>query len=623
MLQKIYHFLEFQALNKSDEESVKRKREQTEFIDQQRQSSKKSKLSEDLENNVPLAHVPKEMTEQVVEPLPKITRCDVRIKKEDLSTYYCDILGSDKPQDNCNAAELSEKELAAIHKPERDMKKINSAASHEESNSKDAIRYPNLKAGSCIKESIEEVESKDIVNNDGEIIVEVVKDATERVMQSEDEWYFGTLYSCKLCNFATKIKSKFEDHVQSAHNSTLAKFHKKYTKTSEKYTCKVCSHVTRHDVEEISRHVDSHFLSLEMYGSLYERNIQQIREKRKQEEANKRMDKTLNNKSKSDDPTEKSDALCENKESKKDNVEKETIDKETLEIQTMSSHKDEDVITTDDNLISKALKKCKEVRVLIKKEVILFPLPIESNEDVKSSLSTNDYVNSVSVYDKVPESVISVEEEAKSLYDLPLVDVSEEVEDCHGMSQVIEDVLNDLEDPDSSLSKVIDRFETEDLDQLDEIQRDQKRESNVAEIEVEGLDTLKKIQGDSSSVRIVTEDLDEDGPIHKQGAAPSVPKSENHDDEILGGGRTNHSSVSELKPRDSSEPSSSSTSSSRIISSPRSKPIEASKSSLQSSKEDNEVYIYCCPLHNCSFTTDLQVGVKCSLSFPEMIISDK
>ena len=401
--------------------------------------------------------------------------------------------------------------------------------------------------------------------------------------------------------------------VQSAHNSTLAKFHKKYTKTGEKYTCKVCSHVTRHDVEEISRHVDSHFLSLEMYGSLYERNIQQIREKRKQEEARKGMDKTFNNKSKSQDPTEKSKALCENKESNKDNVEKETIEKETLEVQTMSSHKDEDVITTDDNLISKALKKCKEVRVLIKKEVILFPLPIESNEDVKD---TNEYVNSVSVYDKVPESVISVEEEAKSLYDLPLVDVSEEVEDCHGMSQVIEDVLNDLEDPDSSLSKVIDRFETEDLDQLEEIQRDQKRESNVTEME--GLNTL-----DSSSIRIATEDLDEDGPIHKQGAAPSVTKSENHDDEILGGGRTNHSSVSELKPRDSSEPSTSSTSSSRIISSPRSKPIEASRSSQQSSEEDNEVYIYCCPLHNCSFTTDLQVGVKCSLSLPEMIISDK
>ena len=100
-------------MNKSDEESVKRKLEQTEFIDQQRQSSKKSKLSEDLENNVPLAHVPMSI-EQVVEPLPKITRCDVRIKKEDLSTYYCDILGSDKPQDNSNAAELSEKEFAAI-----------------------------------------------------------------------------------------------------------------------------------------------------------------------------------------------------------------------------------------------------------------------------------------------------------------------------------------------------------------------------------------------------------------------------------------------------------------------------------------------------------------------------
>ena len=111
-------------MNKSDEESVKRKLEQTEFIDQQRQSSKKSKLSEDLENNVPLAHVPMAI-EQVVEPLPKITRCDVRIKKEDLSTYYCDILGSDKPQDNSNAAELSEKELAAIDKQtERDMKKV-------------------------------------------------------------------------------------------------------------------------------------------------------------------------------------------------------------------------------------------------------------------------------------------------------------------------------------------------------------------------------------------------------------------------------------------------------------------------------------------------------------------
>ena len=118
------HFLEFQIFNKSDEESVKRKREQTEFTDQQRQSSKKSRLSEDLENNVPLAHVPITITaEQVVEPLPKVTRCEVRIKKEDLSTYYGDILGSDKPQDDGIAAELSEKELATCDKePERDMK---------------------------------------------------------------------------------------------------------------------------------------------------------------------------------------------------------------------------------------------------------------------------------------------------------------------------------------------------------------------------------------------------------------------------------------------------------------------------------------------------------------------
>ena len=607
------HFLEFQIFNKSDEESVKRKWEQTEFTDQQRQSSKKSKLSEDLENNVPLAPVPMAMTaEQVVEPLPKVTRCDVRIKKEDLSTYYGDIIGSDKPQDDGNAAKLSEKELATCDKePERDMK-INSSVSPEESKIKDTITDPKMKAGSCIKEANEEVKSKDIINNDDEVVVEVVKDAKERIVESEDEWYFGTLYSCRLCNFETKIKSKFEDHVQSAHNSTLAKFHKKYTKTSEQYTCKVCSHVTRHDVEEIARHVDSHFLSLDMYGKLYERNIQQIREKRRQEEARKETEKTRNIKSKSDadDPTEKRNALCE-KASNIDNVEKETIDKEKLEIQTMSSHnKNEDVLTKDDNLIAEALKKCKEVRVLIKKEVIAFPLPIESNEDVKSSLSTNDNVNSV--YDKVPESVISLEEEAKSFCDLPLVDVSEEVEDCHGMSQVIEDVLNDLEDPDSSLSKVIDRFETEDLDQLDEIHRDQERDSKVTEME--SLDSLKKIQGDSSSVRIVTEDLDEDGPIHKQEVVLSVPKSENHDDEIIGE-RTNYSSVSELKPKDSSEPSSTS-SSSKIIASPRS-------STLQSSEEDNEVYIYCCPLHNCSFTTDLQVGVKCSLLLPEMIISDK
>merc|ERR1719192_1694311 len=237
----------------------------------------------------------------------------------------------------------------------------------------------------------------------------------------------------------------------------------------------------------------------------------------------------------------------------------------------MSSHdKNEDVLTKDDNLIAEALKKCKDVRVLIKKEVISFPLPIDSNEDVKSSLSTNDNVNSV--YDKVPESVISLEEEAKSFCDLPLVDVSEEVEDCHGMSQVIEDVLNDLEDPDSSLSKVIDRFETEDLDQLDEIHRDQERDSKITEME--SLDSLKKIQGDSSSVRIVTEDLDEDSPIHKKEVVLSVPKSENHDDEIIGE-RTNYSSVSKLKPKDSSEPSSSS-SSSTIIASPRSSTLQSS-----------------------------------------------
>ena len=128
-----------------------------------------------------------------------------------------------------------------------------------------------------------------------------------------------------------KFSSEASNVIEEAEKKTLGKL--ATARMFLQYTCKVCSHVTRHDVEEIARHVDSHFLSLDMYGKLYERNIQQIREKRRQEEARKETEKTKNIKSKSDadDPTEKRNALCE-KASNIDNVEKETIDKEKLEI---------------------------------------------------------------------------------------------------------------------------------------------------------------------------------------------------------------------------------------------------------------------------------------------------
>ena len=111
------------------------------------------------------------------------------------------------------------------------------------------------------------------------------EDISSKEENDENIWSNGNTYSCKPCSIETRIKTDFEKHLEKKHNTSMSRWQKHFIKTDNKYTCKVCSHVTRHDEEEIKRHVEcQHMLSLDMYGRLYETNIKLLREKRKLEE---------------------------------------------------------------------------------------------------------------------------------------------------------------------------------------------------------------------------------------------------------------------------------------------------------------------------------------------------
>ena len=115
------------------------------------------------------------------------------------------------------------------------------------------------------------------------------EDSTSTLENDENVWYNGNTYSCKPCSFETHKRALLDSHIEKEHKTTASRWQKNIRKTDNKYTCNVCSHVTRHDEEDIRRHVETeHMLDLAMYGRLYVTNIKLLREnseKRKLEEA--------------------------------------------------------------------------------------------------------------------------------------------------------------------------------------------------------------------------------------------------------------------------------------------------------------------------------------------------
>jgi len=134
--------------------------------------------------------------------------------------------------------------------------------------------------------------------------------------------------------------------------------------------------------------------------------------------------------------------------------------------------------------------------------------------------------------------------------------LKEELEEDSRMSQVIDDVLHDLDDPESSLTKIMDIFETEDLDAL-------------AEIEEGTFDSVPTSSAGAADVeRTKTPEFEYLGAVdqkeeeRKRNGAKTVPSISNGE-----------------------------------------------KKEVQTSSDSQEVYIYSCPFDKCSFSTDFQ-GIR-------------
>ena len=108
-----------------------------------------------------------------------------------------------------------------------------------------------------------------------------------KLVQNDYQWFNGNTFSCKVCNFKSTSLDNFKWHVKVDHNSTLQKFLNNYLRTMVKYECKVCDQQIDHEKGAIKDHLESHFLSLDKYGTMYEKKLIEMKEKEKQFEKEK------------------------------------------------------------------------------------------------------------------------------------------------------------------------------------------------------------------------------------------------------------------------------------------------------------------------------------------------
>merc|ERR1712226_789292 len=99
-------------------------------------------------------------------------------------------------------------------------------------------------------------------------------------------------------------------HVKDEHGSNLAKWGKKHTSTNIQYECQFCGSQVTHEKEAIASHVDTHFLTLEVYGRMYEKKRIKELEKERTEDK-ERKDTTVKVLSKSEEKCNDLDELNE------------------------------------------------------------------------------------------------------------------------------------------------------------------------------------------------------------------------------------------------------------------------------------------------------------------------
>jgi len=195
------------------------------------------------------------------------------------------------------------------------MSKIAKEASTSIKNSKDGLslfgtkrkKYSNKEN---IKDKSKDSSSRPTPRSDApNVIIKITKkpeeateegdeEPSEQEDESEDEnsleenqtvsnWYDGNKYECLKCDVSIKSQftsmrlSKFANHVKKVHSSSMTKFKGSYSHTKNMYECKFCTEEVNHEKLDIKNHVDTHFLTLEKYAQLYERDYlkkQKVRE---------------------------------------------------------------------------------------------------------------------------------------------------------------------------------------------------------------------------------------------------------------------------------------------------------------------------------------------------------
>ena len=362
----------------------------------------------------------------------RIKDCYVKIKNEKFFQLHDEMMSKEEVvEDNLDR----NTSVAAV---KRNNIKSPSTKINESNPSRKPRKYENSKNEIIIQppNPREDVNDPPETVDHSEVPVEIVEDVPALVKQETgDEWYFGSVYSCFVCDLVTKIRRKFENHVETQHNSSLKFFHRKYQVSPEKYECKICGVRVKHEKDDISKHVDSHFLSLEQYEKLYETNMRDIIRKKLEEER------------------EAASAKCSKPMTDTDK-----------NIPCNTSTKSDPVKDFHNNDFLSVLEKCSE------------PQPTKDPD------KTSKLVKSAEVPDKITES------KRKSSVGNGNLDLDDY---DSNLSSMIEETLKDLDvhldDPESSLSKLVTEVvTTEDLDMIEDSnlaaeQSDQQSEKHYDE----------------------------------------------------------------------------------------------------------------------------------------------
>ena len=180
----------------------------------------------------------------------RIKRCDVKVKTGDFSHYLQD-LG-----------------LEQIKSPDSNLRKEDTSSGLNLEDEKEEVCE---ETSSSSRDSVAECSQQK----------EVVEANPYDDDDSGEDWYYGTTFTCLVCDYQSRVLKLFEKHVEEKHGCELKKFSKKYKVDGGKYACKICGSEVRHDKSDIDSHVQSHFLSLAKYGQLYEKKLNDIVERKR------------------------------------------------------------------------------------------------------------------------------------------------------------------------------------------------------------------------------------------------------------------------------------------------------------------------------------------------------